>query len=101
MYPRSGFLRSGSITPHCPATFVAADIRSVTIRDFSYRRISDPLRSMTKKKNPLRSVILSRADILYAIIRESPDVRISAPLRDIMKKRTLRSVWIITARLKP
>ena len=46
--PRSDFLRSGLIKPHRSVRFVAADIRSVTIRDFSQKkRISDPLNSVT------------------------------------------------------
>ena len=45
IYPRSGFLRSGSIKPHRSVRFVAADIRFVTVRDFP-KRISDPLRSV-------------------------------------------------------
>ena len=44
-YPRNGFLRSGSIKPHRSVRYVAADIGSVTIRDFSQKRISDPIRS--------------------------------------------------------
>ena len=36
--------------PHRSVKFVAADIRSVTIRDFSHKRISDPLRSMVHSK---------------------------------------------------
>ena len=83
IYPRSGFLRSGSIKPHRSVRFVAADIRSVTICDFSHKRISDPLRSVAHYKNPNRSVTFSRADIHSAIIREFPDVRISAPLRSV------------------
>ena len=47
MYPRSGFLRGGLIKPHRSVTFVAADINSVTIRAFSEKRITDPLRSVT------------------------------------------------------
>ena len=46
IYPRIGFLRSGSIKPHRSVRFVAADIRHVTVRDFSQKRISDPLRSV-------------------------------------------------------
>ena len=45
-----GFLRSGSIKPHRSVTFVAADIRSVAIHEFSQRRISDPLRCVTHHK---------------------------------------------------
>ena len=79
MYPRSGFLRSGSIKPHPSVPFVAADIRSVTIRGFSHKRISASLRSVTLGKNPIRSVTFSRANIHSALILEFPDVRISAP----------------------
>ena len=41
------FLRSGSIKPHRSVTFVAADIRSVTVRDSSQKRVFDPIRSVT------------------------------------------------------
>ena len=36
--------------------FVAADILSVTIRDFSHKRISAPLRRALKKFAPLRDI---------------------------------------------
>ena len=47
IYPRCGFLRSGSIKSHHYVMFVPADIRSVTIRGFSQQLISDPLRFVT------------------------------------------------------
>ena len=56
IYPRVGFLRSGSIKPHRSVRFVAADIRSVTVRDFSQKRISAPLRTSLEKSAPPRDI---------------------------------------------
>ena len=44
-YPRSGFLRIGSIKPHRSVRFVAAEICSLTIRDFPTSGY--PIRSVT------------------------------------------------------
>ena len=67
IYMRSGFLRSGSIKPHCFVRFVAADIRSVTIRDF-FPTSRYPIRSAPcalEKIDPLRDIFKGGYPLRY------------------------------------